>query len=273
MPESIVNANAEKAQSQAIALFVSDVHLQPAMPGTTQAFIDFLHRHASKAQQLYLLGDLFEYWAGDDDIVSPYNQRIAEAIKAVSDAGVAVFWLGGNRDFLIGESFAGATGITLLSEPFITEIAGHRIVLAHGDAQCTDDLGYMAFRAQVRDKAWQRNFLAMPLTQRKEIIDRMRMGSREAQRGKSYEIMDVNPSAIASLFALTEATVMIHGHTHRPAVHQHEWNGRQCVRHVLPDWDCDLEPARGGWLALRDDGTFTRINFDGSAFKQDCNGA
>lgn len=264
-----MNTPGAKAQSQTIALFVSDVHLQPSLPRTTQAFLDFLHRHALRARQLYVLGDLFEYWAGDDDIVTPYNRQIADALKVVSDAGVKLFWIGGNRDFLIGEGFARATGMTLLAEPHVTDISGHRIALAHGDAQCTDDQGYMTFRAQVRDPEWQRNFLAMPLTLRKEIIDRMRSGSREAQRGKSYEIMDVNTEAIAALFEATRATVMIHGHTHRPAVHKQEVNGRTCIRHVLPDWDCDHEPVRGGWLAIHADGRFERCNLDGTPSRQD----
>lgn len=269
MPGSIVNAQEKEAQSQAVALFVSDVHLQPSLSRTTQAFLDFLHRHASHAQQLYVLGDLFEYWAGDDDIVTPYNQRIADAFKAISDAGVKLFWIGGNRDFLVGEDFARAAGMTLLAEPYVADIAGHRITLVHGDAQCTDDHGYMAFRAQVRQPEWQRNFLILPLAQRKEIIDRMRSGSREAQREKSYEIMDVNPEAIASLFEATDATTMIHGHTHRPGAHEHQVNGRTCIRHVLPDWDCDHQPMRGGWIAIDADGRFKRFNVDGMVVRQD----
>ncbi len=265
MADSTVNANAQNAQSQAIALFVSDIHLQPSLPRTTQAFIDFLRQKAGKAQQLYLLGDLFESWAGDDDIAAPYHRQIAAAIKAVSAVGVVVFWIGGNRDFLIGEGFAKATGIILLQEPFVAEIAGQRIALVHGDAQCIDDHAYMAFRAQVRDPDWQRSFLAMPLTQRKAIIDGMRTGSREAQRTKSYEIMDVNAAAIASLFEETGTTIMVHGHTHRPATHYYELGGKRFVRYVLPDWDWDTEPARGGWLAINADGTFQRFNFDGAA--------
>jgi UDP-2,3-diacylglucosamine hydrolase len=252
------------AQSEAIALFVSDVHLQPSLPRTTQAFIDFLHRYATKARQLYLLGDLFEYWAGDDDLVTPYNRQIADAIRTVSDAGVAVFWIAGNRDFLIGEEFAKATCLTLLPDPFVAELAGRRILLAHGDAQCTDDHAYMAFRAQVRQADWQKQFLAMPLAQRKAIIDGMRSGSREAQRAKSYEIMDVNGEAIASLFAASGTAIMIHGHTHRPATHDYQKDGKKLVRHVLPDWDYDSEPARGGWLALGADGVIRRVAFDGN---------
>lgn len=266
MPDVIENmpASSGKAQSEAIALFVSDVHLQPSLPRTTQAFLDFLAHCATQAKQLYVLGDLFEYWAGDDDLAAPYHQRICSALRALSNTGVAVFWIAGNRDFLVGELFAKAAGITLLQDPFVVELADQRIVLAHGDAQCTDDHAYMAFRAQVRQVEWQRNFLAMPLTQRKAIIDGMRSGSREAQRSKSYDIMDVNPGAISALFDETNAEIMIHGHTHRPASHRYDTMGKIRIRHVLPDWDCDTTSPRGGWLSLQADGTFRRFHFDGA---------
>ncbi|HYD96921.1 MAG TPA: UDP-2,3-diacylglucosamine diphosphatase [Noviherbaspirillum sp.] len=254
---------ARKAQSDTVALFVSDVHLQPSLPRTTQAFLDFLGQHATKAQQLYVLGDLFEYWAGDDDLAEPYHRQIAEALRALDLAGVALFWIPGNRDFLIGNAFAAATGMRLLPDPYIAEIAGVRIALTHGDAQCTDDHGYMAFRAQVRQQQWQAQFLAQPLAQRKAIIEGMRSGSREAQRAKAYDIMDVNPAAIAALFEETNADVLIHGHTHRPATHRLEAGGRMRVRHVLPDWECDAEAPRGGWLALDGTGNVTRFSYDG----------
>lgn len=261
------SGNEGKAQSEAIALFVSDVHLQPSLPRTTQAFVDFLQRHAMKASQVYLLGDLFEYWAGDDDIVDSYHQQIISALRAVSDAGVSVFWIAGNRDFLVGERFAQAAGVILLPDPFVAEIAGRRITLAHGDAQCTDDHAYMAFRAQVRQRRWQDEFLALPLPQRKAIIDNMRSGSRAAQRDKSYDIMDVNREAILALFEATDTAVMIHGHTHRPGSHEYQTAGRSCVRHVLPDWDCDAEPPRGGWLSIDSSGAIRRFGFDGSEHK------
>lgn len=267
MPDSNTtrSASADKAQSEPVALFVSDVHLQEALPHTTQAFIDFLRLWATKARQLYLLGDLFEYWAGDDDLATPYNRQIVSVIREVSDAGVAVFWIPGNRDFLAGQDFAHAAGLTLLPDPSVVGIAGQRLVLTHGDAYCTDDHAYMAFREKVRQADWQRDFLAMPLAQRKAIIAGMRSDSREAQRSKAYEIMDVNAAAVTSLFENSGATVMVHGHTHRPATHEHQANGGKRVRHVLPDWDCDIEPARGGWLVLNADGSFQRFGFDGTA--------
>ncbi len=265
MPGSDITVTnvASKAQPETVALFVSDVHLQSSLPLTTQAFLAFLARHVRRANQLYLLGDLFEYWAGDDDIETPYNAMIAAAIRDVSNAGIDVFWIAGNRDFLVGEKFAESTGLRLVTEPFIADIGGQRVALVHGDAQCTDDRAYMAFREKVRAPEWQHAFLAMPLVQRKAIIDGMRAGSREAQRTKSYEIMDVNPDAIASLFIETGCSMIIHGHTHRPATHEHNIGDRACARHVLPDWDCDSQTPRGGWLSLGTQTGLRRYGVDG----------
>ncbi len=249
-----------KAQPGPVALFASDIHLKPSLPATTEAFFAFLQQ-AAQAEQLYLLGDLFEYWAGDDDIPTPYNQRVVDAIRAVSDAGTKVFWIAGNRDFLIGDSFAAATGASLLEDPSVVDIAGKRIVLSHGDAQCTDDVPYMEFRAKVRQPAWQAEFLSMPLAQRKAIIEGLRNDSKMEQKEKTVAIMDVNPDAIAQLFSASGTATMIHGHTHRPALHQYP-QGLQ--RYVLPDWECDSEPQRGGWLAVYGNGNIVRHKLDGS---------
>lgn len=261
MPALDMTTVSNKAQPHPVALFVSDVHLQPSFPLTTQAFHEFLHGHATKSPRLYLMGDLFEYWAGDDDIPTPYNREIVEAIHAVGIAGTAVFWIGGNRDFLVGKAFAEASGLKLLPDPYVETLAGKQIVLTHGDAQCTNDDAYMKFRSMVREPNWQRQFLAMPLEQRKTIIDSMREGSRDAQRDKPYT--DVNAAAIATLFEQTGAEIMIHGHTHRPAEHVEESGHVRRVRHVLPDWDCDTTPQRGGWLALNNDGSFTHFDVTG----------
>jgi UDP-2,3-diacylglucosamine hydrolase len=235
-----------KAQPETVAFFVSDLHLTAAMPHTAAAFFRFLREQAAHARALYLLGDIFEYWAGDDDLTEPFNRSVVDALRDLSTQGVAIYWLAGNRDFLVGEQFAQASGVTLLAEPHITSIAGQHLVLVHGDAQCTDDAAYMAFRRQVRDPAWQQAFLSQPLAQRKAIIAGLREGSRDAQRSKTMEIMDVNPQAINQLFAASAVSLMIHGHTHRPARHV----TASGVRHVLPDWDCEGESHRGGWLAL-----------------------
>jgi UDP-2,3-diacylglucosamine hydrolase len=243
-----------------LALFVSDLHLQESHPRTAEAFFRFLAERAVHARQLYLLGDIFEYWAGDDDLDTPFHQRIVQSLRELAGRGIEIFWIAGNRDFLVGQGFARAAGLTLLQEPHVISVSGTRIALLHGDAQCTADTKYMAFRAQVREPAWQQQFLAMPLAQRKQIIAGLREGSREAHATKSYEIMDVTPEAVDDIFEATQADVIVHGHTHRPDLHQ---NGAK-RRYVLPDWELDAEPVRGGWIALHGDGSLTRHALDGS---------
>jgi UDP-2,3-diacylglucosamine hydrolase len=255
------------APARTLALFISDLHLQASHPRTAEAFFRFLAERAAHAERLYLLGDIFEYWAGDDDLDDPFNARVVAALRRLGDGGTAVYWLGGNRDFLVGAGFAAAAGLALLAEPHVATIAGRRIALVHGDAQCTNDAKYMAFRAQVRDPAWQRQFLALPLTQRKTIIAGLREGSRAAHGEKSYESMDVAPAAVAALYADSDTDVIIHGHTHRPALH--EAGGK--LRYVLPDWELDVdqatepatEPVRGGWIAITEDGRILRCDLDG----------
>ena len=240
-----------KAQSKLIALFVSDIHLQPSLPRTTEAFFDFLAVHAPRTERIYILGDMFEYWAGDDD-TTPYHSALITTLRTLTDSGVQIFWIAGNRDFLVGEEFAAKTGVQILIDPSVIEVAKHKILLAHGDAQCTDDVSYIAFRNMVRQEQWKKDFLALPLTQRKTIIEGLRVNSKMEQKGKTSEIMDVNSDAIKQLFTDHEVDTIIHGHTHRPAQHQHP-EGR---RYVLPDWDCDSvnSKERGGWLEIFEDG-------------------
>ena len=235
-----------KAQPATVALFVSDIHLSPRMPKTADAFFRFLDEEARNTRQLYLLGDIFEYWAGDDDIDDPFNRKLVDALRALSDKGVQLYWMAGNRDFLAGEAFAQASGVNLLPDPYVARIGGQRVLLLHGDAQCIDDRDYMAFRSQVRNPEWQRAFLAKPLVERKAIIEGMREGSRDAQRDKPMAIMDVNHLAIERLFTEHQVNLMIHGHTHRPDTHRTEAG----TRYVLPDWDFDHVPLRGGWLSI-----------------------
>ena len=243
------------ASGKPIALFISDLHLQAEMPRTAAAFFDFLERHARACPQLFLLGDIFEFWAGDDDM-SPFNQQVIAALRAVADGGTRVHWIAGNRDFLVGDVFAEAAGLDLLPDPYLLG----NIVLTHGDALCTDDTAYMQFRAQVRNPQVQRQFLAQPLEQRKAFIAAGRKDSREAMRHKPESIMDVNADAVNALFSESGVKTMIHGHTHRPALHEYD----DYRRFVLPDWDCDCESPRGGWIALYEDGTLARIRLDGS---------
>lgn len=240
-----------------LALFVSDLHLDSALPATTARFLQFLRETAAGARQLYLLGDIFEYWAGDDDLDSGFNQSILRELRTLRDLGTALYWIAGNRDFLVGDRFAEAAGLVRLPDPATLTLAGHSLVISHGDALCTDDTAYLAFRSQVRDPAWQQQFLAQPLAQRKKVIEGLRQQSREAQRAKTPDIMDVNESAVLTLFDATGASLLIHGHTHRPAVHDH---GKGRTRYVLPDWDLDHD-TRGGWLQMNESGNLTVIDF------------
>ena len=251
----------QKSQPDPVAIFISDLHLQQSHPETRQAFFDFLRLHAIKARQLYLLGDLFEYWVGDDDVSDPFNAAVVTAIRQVSEAGIEIFWMAGNRDFLVGNDFAQAAGLTLLPDPAVVNIAGLKIALAHGDAQCTDDVSYMAFRAMVRQPEWQQEFLAKPLAQRKAVVAAMRSDSREAQKSKTYDIMDVNAEAIQRLFRESATSIMIHGHTHRPARHEYKLDASHAAtRYVLPDWECDGGVERGGWISIDADGTVNRYD-------------
>ncbi len=240
-----------------VALFVSDLHLDAALPYTTERFLRLLAETAPGAGALYLLGDIFEYWAGDDDLDNVFNRRIVTALHALAQRGVGLFWIAGNRDFLVGADFAREAGIQRLDDPTVLTLAGQRIVLTHGDMLCTDDHAYQAFREQVRKLDWQRQFLSQALSERKAAIAAMRQQSREAQRIKAPAIMDVNEAAVLQLFEQSGATLMIHGHTHRPGVHGYPGG---LTRHVLPDWDLDHGPARGGWLQLDAAGTLTAVS-------------
>lgn len=240
------------------AIFISDLHLQPALPETTRAFLNFLKTQGQQTERLYILGDLFEYWAGDDDMGSEYLKTVVGALRALADSGTAVFWMCGNRDFLTGDRFLEATGAQALSELAVIDLAGKKIALVHGDAQCTDDQAYMQFRTMVRNPLWQKQFLSMPLAQRKALIAGMREDSQKGNREKSAQMMDVNAVAIDALFTQTGATVLIHGHTHHPGDHVHRTNNIDCTRMVLSDWNLDAEPKRGDWIALTPDGALIR---------------
>ncbi|TXI89326.1 MAG: UDP-2,3-diacylglucosamine diphosphatase [Burkholderiaceae bacterium] len=233
------------------ALFVSDIHLSTTLPKTVAHFLDFLKIQAPQTERLYLLGDVFEYWAGDDDIDHEDHRDVIGALKALHECGTQVFWIAGNRDFLVGQEFAEVVGASLLADPFALSLAGRELILSHGDALCTDDIEYMKFRAMVRQPKWQTQFLSQPLAQRKAIIAAMRQQSSEQQKHKQMAIMDVNPDAVKALLAQFPHADLIHGHTHRHAIHQHE----SVKRWVLPDWDFDGTAAhRGGYLKLTTQG-------------------
>jgi UDP-2,3-diacylglucosamine hydrolase len=217
-------------------LFISDLHLCATRPATHRLLYDFLAGPARQAQALYILGDLFEYWAGDDDLADPFNREVCRHLARVTEAGVRLYFIAGNRDFLAGPGFAAATGATLLADPTLATIEGRATLLMHGDTLCTDDLAYQAYRRTVRDTAWQQAFLAKPLAERKVIIAGLRERSESAKRDKPAAIMDVNAEAVVRALRQHGYPLLIHGHTHRPARHEHVVDGRRCQRWVLPDW-------------------------------------
>ena len=217
-------------------LFISDLHLSEAEPHITQLLLNFLSDTAPQAEALYILGDLFEYWAGDDDRSTPFHQEIINAISTLSKQDTPVFIMHGNRDFLMGAEFAYACHATILADPTVIDLYGTPTLLTHGDALCTDDVQYQAFRQQVRQADWRNNFLAQPLSQRKAQIEQLRKMSEDQKQSKAMEIMDVNFDAVAELFRSNNYPRMIHGHTHRQKHHQHEVDEKKCDRWVLGDW-------------------------------------
>jgi UDP-2,3-diacylglucosamine hydrolase len=216
-------------------LFVSDVHLDSGAPQATEQFLSFLHEQASQAEALYILGDLFEAWVGDDD-EDPGNERVCRALRELTTAGVACFALHGNRDFLLGEGFCARSGCRVLSDPVIAQLDGERVLLTHGDALCTDDHPYQELRSIVRDRTWQRRFLALPRAHREALADEAREGSRRHTARTVPDIMDVNSAAVAAAFRAARVRRIVHGHTHRPGVHQLEIDGQPAQRIVLGAW-------------------------------------
>ena len=251
MPGGLAAHMPEAARAGLPALFISDLHLTEAEPANADAFLAFLQGPARSAASLFILGDLFEYWAGDDDLATPFNARIAAAIRALADSGTRVFFMTGNRDLLAGPAFAQAIGATLLEDPARVRLGDAAdaplVLLAHGDALCTDDLAYQAYRRQVRDPAWQAGFLAQPLPARKAFIAALRQKSEAAKAGKAMAIMDVNADALTALLREHGYPTLVHGHTHRPDCHPLTVDGHACERRVLPDW-------RGKACWLRHDG-------------------
>jgi UDP-2,3-diacylglucosamine hydrolase len=216
-------------------LFVSDLHLCPTRPAINETFFEFLRGPAAQSEALYILGDLFEYWAGDDDN-DPFNASVLAALRALSDRGVALYVMHGNRDFLIGERFTAACGAKLLPDPTLLDLYGTRTLLMHGDTLCTDDVGYQEFRAKVRSPGFQQQFLGQPLEKRKEIISGLRAENTEEKLLKSEAIMDVTAATVEAELRTHGYPRLIHGHTHRPALHEHVVDGHTCERWVLADW-------------------------------------
>jgi UDP-2,3-diacylglucosamine hydrolase len=218
------------------SLFISDLHLSEGRPEANEQFFSFIEETAPGAAALYVLGDLFEYWIGDDDLEEPFHALIAGFLRKLSESGVAVHVMHGNRDFLMAEAFCRAAGAQLVPDPSIVDAGGVRTLLMHGDTLCLDDVDYQAWRKTARSEHWQREFLGRPLAERRDIILTLREKSRTAVRAKPAEVMDVNAAAVRKAFQVHGVSRLVHGHTHRPGRHVLEVDGRACERWVLPDW-------------------------------------
>jgi UDP-2,3-diacylglucosamine hydrolase len=220
--------------SRGTTLFISDLHLDEARPAVTAAFERLLEGEARGADALYILGDLFETWYGDDDD-APLARGVVAALEALSRT-VPVAFMRGNRDFIVGARFGAETGATLLADPTCIDLYGTPTLLSHGDQYCTDDAPYQAYRAQVNQPAWQQAVLAQPLSARRALAAQLRAESMRQNAGKPEFLMDVNADAIAMAFRSHGVTRMIHGHTHRPAIHDLTVDGMARQRIVLGDW-------------------------------------
>lgn len=223
-------------------LFVSDLHLDRQQPELTRCFIDFLETRARTARVLFLLGDVFEVWLGDDDPAEGYDE-LFEALRAFARRGELHF-MAGNRDFLVGEDLARRIGFDILSDPHVLELGGQRVALMHGDLLCSDDTDYLDFRAMVREPSWREAFLQRPLEERKQIAESLRDRSQQAMADKRMTIMDVNPQTVNETLERLDVSTLIHGHTHRPCIH-HLPGGRQRI--VLGDWRPELGPSYLSW--------------------------
>ena len=216
-------------------LFISDLHLAPERPDIIQLFIEFLNNQAARAESLYILGDLVEYWLGDDDKAEGLDE-VFQCMKHLSDNGLKIYLMHGNRDFLMAEDLAERAGCQLIHEPYIAKFDNIPVLLMHGDVLCTDDVRYQELRLMLRNPAWQADFLSKPLAEREQMAIALRKQSKEETQSKAADIMDVNADAVKQAFIDNDVSLMIHGHTHRPAVHELEVDGAPVKRVVLGDW-------------------------------------
>jgi UDP-2,3-diacylglucosamine hydrolase len=218
-------------------LFISDLHLADERPEINVLFFQFMSEVAGRASALYILGDLFEYWVGDDQLDhDPLARAVVDSLRHVSSGGTRIFFMHGNRDFLIGERFAREAGLTILPDPTLIELYGKQVLLMHGDTLCTDDVAYQKFRAQTRTTEWKNATLAKPYDARQELARSIRTQSDTEKSQKTEEIMDVTEATVADTFRAHQYPFMIHGHTHRPATHRHIVDDQVCERWVLADW-------------------------------------
>lgn len=235
-------------------LLISDLHLEEERPDITRAFLRFLQTRASQAEALYILGDFFEAWIGDD-AMTPFQRSIAQALRQVADGGTRIFLMHGNRDFMIGTCFCREAGCTLLADPSRVELAGHPVLLMHGDSLCTRDAAYMRMRRILRNPVVLWILRHLPLATRHKLARKLRSESRMQTQQKAVEITDVTPEEIPRLLAAQGVPTLIHGHTHRPAVHELQVGGLPAQRIVLGDWD------RQGWALEVDEQGFRQAPF------------
>lgn len=238
----MLSSQASSNQQQQVTYFIADLHLAQNRPDITACFLHFLENEATKAQTLYILGDLFEAWIGDDDD-SAFLATIAKALTTLSDFGTNIYYIHGNRDFLLGKGFAQKSAMTLLPEIDLIDLYGQAVVIMHGDTLCTRDIAYQEFRKKSRSWWWQAMIKSLPLFVRKKIAASYRKKSATATSMKSQDIMDVTPEEVVSCLESYQSQLLIHGHTHRPAVHSLSANGDKAQRVVLGDWY-----EQGAWL-------------------------
>jgi len=217
-------------------LFISDLHLDPSRPATARAFLSFLSNTANGADALYILGDFFEAWIGDD-AGTAFSDTIITGLRTLSNSGTAIYLQHGNRDFLLGQRFCTEANCSLLPDPCVIDCYGRALLLMHGDSLCTDDTDYIELRKQLRAPQWQAQFLAQSIEQRQLIAQQLRAASSAANSNKSQDIMDVNGDAVAASFEQHGVDLLIHGHTHRPAIHEYPHHNGLRKRVVLGDWD------------------------------------
>jgi len=219
------------------SLFIADLHLSSDQPHSMAVFRHFITTSAPQAEALYILGDLFDSWAGDDDLGDPFLAQVTASLRHLAEHGTKIYLMHGNRDLLMGEALASACQATLLNDPALIDLYGTPTLLSHGDLLCTGDTEYQLYRAQVHDANFQRQFLAKPLAERKAYIAQLRSRSMAEKQNKDSAIMDVNDAAVAALLREHGYPRLIHGHTHRPGHHEHSIDGHSCERWVLGDWN------------------------------------
>lgn len=236
-------------------LLISDLHLEEKRPDITRAFLRFLETRAIHAEALYILGDFFEVWVGDDGM-TPYQHEIAGALKALSQRGTRIYLMHGNRDFMVGKAFCRDAGCTLLADPHIAQLAGERVLLMHGDSLCTRDEAYMRLRRWLRNPISLFVLHNLSLAKRQKLAQKLRSSSKEETRMKASDIVDVTPDEVARVMQRYNARTLVHGHTHRPATHSLQIDGQPARRIVLGDWD------RQGWALQVDEAGFHQAPFD-----------